>query len=593
MDSTSDPSTTKREAPCSPQPTTTTPDKRGDRRMSISIEKEKHRLAQDKFLKWLNRQIRATEMVTVYQNDETDDHNIRINCALIPNDSIERSLNDSLHLGGGLPGAVEYHGDGEKQVKYLRFGNDDGVEPLVIYRDFHGLREDYQEISEEFRLFHRLYHDRKQDQYIKIDDSGNEHVIAVVEANRVQIRLLEIRQFLAIKEMHLAVMLDCREHSDVTLEELGLKKRTKETHERSCNGLLNYTLGYGDFEGLTKKRAYSLVLGKRLIPPLPKEKSGFWGFSQREPKKCVEFMLSQDDDGNPVTSASDPDRLGANAGQPNYLTPVHFRKQVLDKYYQQPSKYSVEDGYLRCGRLWGMTIDNHHQDHVVAWLGDLGRDLPYEEQLHWRSYNIALAGGVSATFFRRQLLAQFADSEQPEHLFKSRYQQLAEACEEKAGWMVLLPLSPDDAHYFDAVRVPASDEQKDFDDLVLALAKILVDSLNEQGMNKLIPASEHVDVKGSIARLEKTLIVQGIQGDDEHIKFLRNLQNLRSSGTAHRKGSNYQKIAGEFGVESRTLRNVFQGILSNAVALLEFLERVVQSGILAQTLEKGPKKNAP
>lgn len=247
----------------------------------------------------------------------------------------------------------------------------------------------------------------------------------------------------------------------------------------------------------------------------------------------------------------------------------------------------MEDGYLRCGGLWGMTMDNHHEDRVVAWLGDLGRDLPYEEQLHWRSHNIPPAGGISKTFFKRQLLAQPTDSERPEHLFKSHYQQLADTCDEKLGWRVLLPLSPDDAHYFDAIRMPASDEQKDFDDLVLALAKILVDSLNEQELNKLVPVSYRAGIKGSIARLEKTLTVRAIQGYEEHIKFLRNLQNLRSSGSAHRKGGNYQKIASGFGIESRTLRSVFLGILDRAVAFLKFLRGAVQSGVFSHAFDEG------
>ena len=47
----------------------------------------------------------------------------------------------------------------------------------------------YNEISEEFRLFHNLYHDKEKDEYIKIDDEGNEHRVAVVEPNHIQIRL--------------------------------------------------------------------------------------------------------------------------------------------------------------------------------------------------------------------------------------------------------------------------------------------------------------------------------------------------------------------------------------------------------------------
>ena len=58
---------------------------------------------------------------------------------------------------------------GREVREYLRYRVDNGVEPLIIGRSFHRVRDDYREISEEFRLFHDLYHDRKTDQYIKIE----------------------------------------------------------------------------------------------------------------------------------------------------------------------------------------------------------------------------------------------------------------------------------------------------------------------------------------------------------------------------------------------------------------------------------------
>jgi len=556
--------------------------------MKFDVERERQRLAQQKFLEWIKCPIRPSEMLTVYLNDKANDHNVGIYCALIPEDHIEHSLKDlswDLSLGDGLPGAVEYHRDGEKRVEYLRFGDDDGIEPLVIYREFHGMRDDYREISEEFRLFHRLYHDHKQDQYIKIDASGSEHVVVTVEPHRVQIRLQEIRQFLAIKEMHLAVIFDCREHSKATLNELGLEGGGTEHRD----GPLAYSLAYGDLSGLTGKRAFSRLLGKRLFPPFPKEKSGFWGFAANEPDKHSDFIIGIVDDGTEITHTSDPDQLanyfGANPGASHYLTPVHFRKQVLDKYYQQSSKFSVEDGYLRCGGLWGMMMDNHHADRVVAWLGDLGRDLPYEEQLHWRSFNIAPTGSVSDTFFRRQILSIATDSGRPEHVFHQRYRMLREASEDMLGWPILLPLDDQDAHYLQALRVPSNDEQKDFDDLVLALTKILVDSLNEKELNKLIPSNERGEIKGSISRLERALTATGVKRYEEHIKFLRNLQNLRSTGTAHRKGSQYLKIAEEFRVDSQPLRAVFEDILVKGLDVLQYLESVVRSGVLHPELD--------
>lgn len=551
--------------------------------MNSDIEVERVRLSQTSRVQGLQRELRLADMVTVCSHDASDHHYLSFYCALISSTEVAASMADcawNLMHGHGVPGAVMYYDDGKERVEYLRFGDSTGIEPLVISREFHGVRPDYKEISEEFRHFHRLYHDRKEDRYYKIDDSGNEELIATVEPQRIQIRLKEIRQFIAVKEMHLALLFDCREHSIRSLEELGLAV----DGSIQSDGLLCWSLHYGDFGRIGKNQAFSRLLGKRLIPPLSKEKSGFWGFANEEPKAYADFIIGTTEDGEDITHTSDPGQLadyfGANPDAPHYLTSVHFRKTVLDKYYQQPSKFSVEDNTLWCGTLWSMTLDNHHEDQVVAWLGDLGRDLSYENQLHWRSHNIAPTGGVSKTFFRRQILAQFTDSDRPEHVFQQRYRELGEVCEAHMGWRLLLPLSPEDDHHLKGVRVPASDEQKDFDDLIQSLTKVLIDSLNEKALNGWIGMEKQREIKGSISRLEAAFIAQGIQEYQSHIAFLRKLQNLRSAGAAHRKGSNYQKIAAEFEVDSRNLRSVFSGILGMAIACLEFMISTVSSGAM-------------
>ncbi len=170
------------------------------------------------------------------------------------------------------------------------------------------------------------------------------------------------------------------------------------------------------------------------------------------------------------------------------------------------------------------------------------------------------------------------DSDRPEHLFRQRYHDLSRACDECLGWQLLLPLGADDEHHLQCVRIPATDEQRDFDELVLGLTKILIDSLNEQRLNKLIPTEQRNALKGSIARLEAALSACGVQDAAHQISFLRKLQNLRSSSAAHRKGSNYRRVANDFGVESQSLRSVFSGILQQALAVLDYSITVVRSG---------------
>lgn len=548
----------------------------------MTIEAERKRLSQSGILQSLRRSILITELVPVWLSDREGSHDYGFYCALIPSRQIEESLRHlswDLSHGDGYPGAVQ-SGKGITSTRYYRFGDDTGIEPLVIDRDFHGLRPDYKEISEEFRLFHRLYHDRKTDQFIKIDDDGNEFLIATVEPNRIQIRLKEIRQFLAIKEMHLAIQFDCREQTTYSLGELGVEKGGGDYRE----GLLRWGLFYGDLEGLSGKRAFSRLLGKLLIAPLSKDKSGLPGFAEDESKQFIDFIIGINEDGKQIVHTCDPDALanyfGANPEAPHYLTPVHFRKEVLDKYYQQPTKYRITDGLLFCGHLWSMDIDNHHDDRVCAWLGDLGGRLSYEEQLHWRAFNIPPAGGMSQTFVRRQIHAEFTDSDRVEHIFHKNYDDLLKTCEEHLGWPLLLPLAEEDEHHFQGMRIPAGDQQKDFDELVLGLTKILIDSLNEKRLNAIAEANKVVDLKGSIAKLEAALAAKGVTGFEEHIKFLRRLQTLRSTGSAHRKGAKYKDIARYFDVDSQSLKGVFGGILRQAVDVLDYLTEIVRRGEL-------------
>lgn len=53
--------------------------------------------------------------------------------------------------------------------------------------------------------------------------------------------------------------------------------------------------------------------------------------------------------------------------------------------------------------------------------------------------------------------------------------------------------------------------------------------------------------------------------------FLRNLQALRSSGVAHRKGSTYEKVAMIFDLENRELKEVAAELFTNSLQMLQTL----------------------
>jgi hypothetical protein len=215
-------------------------------------------------------------------------------------------------------------------------------------------------------------------------------------------------------------------------------------------------------------------------------------------------------------------------------------------------------------------MDNDHADYVVVWLGDLGSDLSEPERIYWRSFNIAPEGkGISPTNFKRAFAAQFADPVRPDLAFKQKLRSFNRDFQMAKGWDFYLPLHKDDEHFLVGLRTLAKDNQTEFDSQLLALTKVLIDSLNEKAIAKGL-ANLNPNDKG-ITKLEKYLEGHGIAGYAEHIKFLRVLQDLRSKSAAHRKGRSYDELIQELGIPDEGQKMVFTGLLERAEQWIDFL----------------------
>ncbi len=532
-------------------------------------------LLQSDFKKYLEERLGRDTWVTVHSFDSKQNSDLSFFCALVPNGKVEESLNYQswdLSVGEGLPHCSYPHDGNEKVVEYHRFSSS-GIEPLVIYRNFHGVKSGYIEISEEFRHFHNLYHDVKSNTFIKIDEDGNEDEIIQVNSEVVKIKLLAVKQFLAIKEMHLAVFFDSVRYSPLSINVV----EPEERHTKTTKNSLTYAFDAAedDFSSRGEFASISRVVGKKLFTGVRKEKSGFWPFSEEKNVQYVDFIIGVDEDGDEVTYTCNPERLanwfGANPEAPNYLTPVFFKREVLSKYYAHPEKYRVEDGSLRCGGLWLLRLDNNHEKYISVFLGDLGRDLSYNEQLYWRNFNISPESGISKVNFKRSFLAEAAEPEKADLLFKYCFNVFQERWEKAQGWLLFKPLSKDDAHSLNALRIPLNDGQAEFDAQILALTKVLVDSLNEKDVKKSLTGELSANAKG-IDKLEQYLLEQNFAECERLVFFLRGLQSLRSTGVAHRKGSNYEKLAKSLDFDNKSLSKVFEDMLLEVVSLFNLLE---------------------
>jgi hypothetical protein len=531
---------------------------------------EQHPLQFDDLQRHVTGKLGSENWLTVYEHTETQFGSASYFSALVDPAVVETCLKSAswdLCPDGGLPGFVTYPG---AAATYLRFGDDEGVEPFVFERSFHGLKPSYLELSEEFRHFHNLYEDRKSGTFIALDEAGDDVVVVRTSPEKVEVRAKFLRDYLAARKMSLFLYFDHRRWDAHSIEELGIEPVTEERHEET------YT--YSRYVGAypvpfdSEHKSLARMFGKKLV-------TGISGYRQealwdRKEREHEQFVIDTDEDGNKVSFTSDEEQLGnyfgKNPDAPHYLTPVFFRKAVLNKYYGEPGKYEVRDGYLSCGSYWGLYIDNNLTDYVTVFLGDLGK-LAHSEQLHWKSHNVAPDGEISDVARRRSLLGAWTEAAEPALVFKAIYARLRERWGERFGWDLFKPLGKDDEHYWGMLHVPVGENQLEFDAQVMALAKLLIERLNEKEIAK--PITVEANEKG-ITKFGKYLEHLDFPEREELITLLRNLNGLRS-GPAHVKGDDYKRAAKHFDLESVGHVRVFSQILTDAAALLVKLDEYV------------------
>ncbi|MFD5683481.1 hypothetical protein [Streptomyces bacillaris] len=491
--------------------------------------------------------------ITVYESWHDEDSNGGIYCSFAPRskrESILRHASWDIHKTDFRPGFSQHRESGELVTTYFPSSVQNDIEPLILCREYHGIVPSTLELTEHFRLYHNLYWDELTSQFMKPNDDGTSSVAAKVSEQKIEVRAKLVRQFQAARQMDLVLYIDSVRFSDEDVESL--------VSEEWKNEELCADLHSGDRIG---GRNFSRFLGKRVIAPPPIEKCGIWPYEE-EDNHFPEFIIGTDSDGDEVRHTCNPDNLanyfGANPKAPNYLTPVYFRREVLQKYYDNSEIYTVSDGYLHCASLWGVRIDNSAKDCVVVFLGDLGRDLPTGERDYWRSFNIARENPPSETLIRRAFFGQPAEPTAEDLLVRSHYVAFKRLWRERYGWDFFRDPEEADAGLLQRLRLPLNESQAEFESSVRIMTQLMVDAINEKQIQAHLP--DRIDNEKGISKVARWLTLEGYPNVERDIKFLRNLQEIRSKATAHRKSSEYEK----------TLTKVFGSLRGSAAARVFF-----------------------
>lgn len=504
--------------------------------------------------------------VTVYQNNHTDDNDNLIFCCLVDSKRIKTyRLNTDWVIGPtmeGKPAIISTYRNGKEKVTYQTL-SDKGIEPFIFSKHFNFSdgHESYIDISEEFVLYFQLYEKGQNKQNRKfyfIDDVGELDEVIIIQPTEIKVKLKYLKEYISIRKMYFAICFDfmCKANSN------SLELNLKSMDEIFQNDYYYYSHLIRPFELGDKSNVQSWIHGKTIIDYDKKKTKGY--HFDYENKKYEKFIVGYDSDGDYILE-------DCRKTNEKYFILTYIKKEVLNKYYNEPSKYQV-DGWSVSSNFFSLKIDNNIEDYIAIFLIELS-SLPHKEQLHWKQYNIPPQKGISNTYFKTMIEGSWAEHpETPDLFFKHIYKQFNAKWEKKFGWKFYKPLSKQNEHYFTSLHLPTTNNIKSFCEQILSLVIITIDSINEVKISKGIILEKND--KG-ITKLEKFLHANEID-IPAMLEFLRHLQNIRSGLIAHRfseSNKKTEKAIEYFGLNNRDLMDVAKDIFTKSIYTINTLER--------------------
>lgn len=506
--------------------------------------------------------------ITIYEsshfkNDDSQDD--LIYCCLVDSKRIKKyKLNSDWVIQNGhegKPSIIMSSEDGKSKTTYQTYA-DKGIEPFIFWKLFNFCEghDSYIDISEEFILYFNLYEkaeDKQNRKYFFIDDLGELDEVIKVEPKQIKVKLKYLKEYISVRKIYFSICYDFVRLSKINLSDLEVNSINK----NFINDSYFYKHLIHPLDSQDTKKARSWIHGKAIIN-YDKNKNNFYHFDFIN-KTYETFITGYDNDGKEVWQ-------DCSNENDKYFILTYFKKTVLNKYYNEPTKYEVDGLYVK-SNFFTLKIDNNIDNYVVVPLIELGT-LPHKEQLHWKQYNIAPQKGISNTYYNTMIKGSWI--EQPETtdlLFKHKFKQFNKKWNNKFGWELYKPLDKIDEHIFTSLHIPTSNNVKSFCEQILSLVKITIDRINEESLKKYIKLEK--DDKG-ITKLEKFLKANNIE-IPEMIVFLRNLWDLRSGLLSHsfsNTNNKCKKAIKYFNIKDDNYIEVARDIFTKSIYTLNTLE---------------------
>ena len=252
---------------------------------------------------------------------------------------------------------------------------------------------------------------------------------------------------------------------------------------------------------------------------------------------------------------------------PFELSPAFFRPEVLLKYKADRDKYTVGDRDISCRAAWHLeAIDVNDAGQVHGYICYLRR-LPYEEQLHWLSFNESPKSGISERAVINDFQGEFVTFVQPLRKVMSIVQRWFD---KKVEWWTLR-----DEKLLERVNTPLTASRDEWAEAYMDLAKLVIEGFETKAIRARLDAAQAPYKKEdkTIVLLDKLLNKADTAGEVQNLIGLRTVQNLRSKAKGHAGGSEALQLAQDALMEHETFANHFQHVCAQVADELETIEK--------------------
>lgn len=478
-----------------------------------------------------------------------------------------------LVYGGGDGARVEYNEpwSHNRQPLFRR------ARRLIFGRSFEGSHDGrhYYELAQELAHAHGLHWVEERNAWCRLDDAGDVAEFAKIEhvgtaGGRGSATIVSLNRDLL--NLHMAATQTCLvqmfDSTALPSEFQGFAGGEEKVFTNLSNGLvMKYRL---DDHGASYFRGVQVV-----CPPLNARELGEVLYkADRAPKEYASFITQDFKNGCVVEVSCDPAAMASyfekDSPLPFQTSPVFFKPEVLDRYKADPEKYRLDTRSINCRNAWSLqTYDFNEAGQVHTMIKYLG-DLPYSEQLYWKSFNEQPKAPISKRSYKTDFEGSF-DTE-PDGLrdLKSALLRLGE---EKPAWFTL-----HDPKLVDQLHYPLTASTKTWSDTLVTLAKCATEGLKKSYFEGEAKRRGRAGdpTWGSIKWTRELLQVLSVDEDriSEIVDPLVEVQRLRSKLGAHSGGTEAAAIRRDLLKEFQSPRAHIAALATKLAGSLDALESI-------------------